>query len=81
MRVWTSSGSGNVFATRLSLACVLGSLLAACASPAGPAGTSLSCASAEAEEALLDSEVPERLQAEWLIERADCTAYNHSVLR
>ena len=78
MRGWASRGSAVSGGTRPWLA-FTSALLVACAGPAGPAGTPLDCATREAEDALLASDIPNRLVGEWLIERADCLAHAEAV--
>lgn len=82
MRGSISSGSASGSATRRWLAC--GTVLlaaAACVGPLGPAGIPHDCASEEAVEALLASDLEDRLVSEWLLERADCRAHNLVMLR
>lgn len=44
-------------------------------------GTSvLDCPSLEAEDALIESSVPERYQIEFVLARADCEAHNARIL-
>ncbi len=76
-------GSSSRRTGRGSAASPLIALLAAalsCAGATGPAGTPLDCASPEAEEAITLSDVPLQYVLEYVIEGADCRAFNRSVL-